>query len=142
MEKYNRRKFLYRLGAGTAIAISGFVTVKYASSVKHNASRVKDGEGAENPVIKQSVRRITDESGELSLESEQALCKMNHTGRIIVERLDGKHSPSDISAEISTRYGITLNGELEGSVATFICRLGEYGFLEAPFYVTLYGTYG
>jgi len=133
---FNRRDFLITLGAGTLPAIAGFFT----SDAFPIAGDEQTDKTSGNPKLSERVSKAS-EKGKMVLSAEKAKCVVNKTGERIIGLLDGTHTLSDISAQISKHYGMEHTGVLEASIATFLCQLGSLGFLSSPFYVTMYETW-
>ena len=133
---FNRRDFLISLCAGTSLAITGFFTFDALAS---NANEHPD-QPSDKPKLLGCVKKTID-NGKMVLCGEKAKCCVNKTGEKIVGLLDGNHTLSQITTKISTHYAIEHTGNLEASIASFLCQLGTLGFLTSPFYVTMYETY-
>ena len=128
-----RRDFLIRLGAGSALAITGFFTFDAIKTViNDNPKNTTD-----KPELSKDIKRDF-ENDRLVLWGDDAKCVVNQTGEKVIELLDGKHTLSRIAAKISDYYAIKHTEAIEVSIASFLCQLGSLGFLSLPFYVTLY----
>ena len=131
-----RRDFLVRLGVGTSLAITGFfIFDKIKPSIKNNSN---DGI-VHNPCLADDVIK-TLENEQISLCNNNSKCILNNTGRRIIDLMDGNNDLHSISKKISDYYSIDHTEDLEVSIASFICQLGESGFLASPFYVVMYET--
>jgi len=127
----NRRNFLIGLGAGSALAITGF----FIGEKLINGD--DDAVGADCPQLTDCTRQTVD--GRLHLQTPAGtVCAVNRTGEYITGLLDGRRTLTDICDCVAQRYSIAHNGNLEASVAMFICRLGMAGFLVAPYSVVIY----
>lgn len=139
-ENMNRRDFLFRLGAGSCLAITGFFI--YDAISQGNERIIPTGEEPLSalPEISATIK-MSYEKGSLLLNGKHSTCYVNKTGEKIISLLDGKHTVQGLASEIADHYSITHSDELETSIAGFICQLGASGFLTSPFYVTMYENY-
>jgi hypothetical protein len=124
-----RRRFLFRLGACSALAITGF----FIGECALNPNRLTPSEKPELADVERSV-----ENGRLFLSGRKTICAVNKTGEYVIGLLDGKKNLPDICRQVANQFDVPHSDELEVSVATFICRLGMAGFLVSPYYVTVY----
>jgi len=134
--KFGRRDFLIRLGAGTALTIAGYFTFDtFDTAISDSRENASD-----KPKLSGGIKKYYENS-QMILSGENGRCMVNKTGEKIIEMLDGKNSLSSISANISGFYSIEHTDALEVSIASFLCQLGSQGFLSAPFYVIMYENY-
>ena len=132
---FTRRDFLVSLGVGTSMAIAGFfIFDKVAPAIDSNSDAIAD-----KPRIVDGVTR-TSENGKIMLCKNNSKCILNNTGGKIIDLLDGNNDLYSISEKISKIYSIDHSDTLETSIASFLCQLGESGFLASPFYVLMYET--
>jgi hypothetical protein len=125
-----RRRFLFRLGTCSALAITGF----FIGDCVLNPDSVTTP--SEKPELT-DVKRLF-ENDRLFLSVEKKVCSVNKTGEYVIGLLDGKRTLADICRQVAKQFDVPHSDELEVSVATFICRLGMAGFLVLPYYVTVY----
>ena len=133
---FNRRDFLITLGAGSSLAIAGFFTFDAITGAKNE----QVNEQTVKPLLSELIQK-TLENNQLVLSNEKSKCTVNKTGEQVIELLDGNHTLSQVAATIAGYYAIEHTELLDASIASFICQLGEQGFLAKPFYVTMYETY-
>jgi hypothetical protein len=137
----NRRDFLFRLGIGTPLAITGFFAVDTIMSADTGKSpQLSKSSSSEFPELSVTVKKEFKDD-KLVLSGGNIKCFVNKTGEKIIEFMDGKNKLPDICSCISDYYSIEYTDALQESVAKFICQLGEAGLLSSPFYVTMYETY-
>jgi len=130
-----RRDFLVSLAAGTSLAIAGFFLFdNVLTTIDSNSDAIDD-----KPDIADGVTK-TFENGQIVLHKNKSKCILNNTGGKIIDLLDGNNDLFSISEKISKIYSIDHSDVLETSIASFICQLGESGFLASPFYVIMYET--
>ncbi|MDR2809885.1 MAG: PqqD family protein [Tannerellaceae bacterium] len=125
-----RRRFLYALGACSALSITGFFVGDDAPHPVHGTTASAKPQLAD-------VKR-SEKEGLLLLSGQKTVCAVNKTGEYIVDLLDGKSALPDICRRVAERFHTPYSNEMEVSVATFIYRLGMAGFLVSPYYVTFY----
>jgi limonene-1,2-epoxide hydrolase len=124
----NRREFLLKLGAGSAVAIAGFFTCELLTS--------DDVASVDRPCIADCKRQTTN--GLLTITGKNATCVVNKTGEFVIDLLNGKNTLFDICRRVAQRYAVLHTNEMEVSVALFICQLSMTGFLVSPYAVTIY----
>jgi hypothetical protein len=127
-EIFDRRDFLLTLAAGSAVVIAGAFVGKCLMS--------DEGETDDKPQMRDCIRQSAE--GQLMLKNDHATCTVNKTGEYIVGLLDGTKTLPDICERVAQHYSLPHSGELEASVAMFICRLGMAGFLISPYSVFIY----
>ncbi|MDR2626808.1 MAG: PqqD family protein [Dysgonamonadaceae bacterium] len=125
-----RRRFLFSLGACSALAITGFFIGDFPLNPGDTTAP------SAKPALAGVKRSVENDC--LLLSGEKTVCAVNKTGEQVINLLDGKKTLPDICRLLANQFGIPHSDELEVAVATFICRLGMAGFLVEPFYVTVY----
>ena len=130
---FNRRDFLFSLGAGSSLAIAGFFTFDAFTTDTNEPSEAP----SEKPYLSGRVKK-TFENEVMVLYGEKSKCLVNKTGERIIDLLDGKKTLMQIAEQISDFYAIEHSGILEAAIAKFICQMGTMGFLSSTFYVTIY----
>lgn len=131
-----RRDFLIALGIGTSAVVSGY----YILRPRENAGDEPGIPSSDRPQLKDKVGRSRSDEM-LRLDCDGATFYVNETGREIISRMDGRNSVTDIASGLAGHFNIGYSDSVVASVATFIARLGEAGFLASPFYAVLYGSY-
>jgi hypothetical protein len=128
---FSRRNFLISLGAGSAMAITGFFIGE--KLINNNETDTY----SDFPQLADCQRQIV--GGQLRLHAPVGTaCAVNTTGEYITGLLDGRRSLKDICDCVAQRYSVPHTGDLEASVAMFICSLGMAGFLVKPYSVYIY----
>jgi len=136
----SRRDFLIRLGAGAAaLAIIGFFTFDALKTVINDNREETDNlkNISDKPKLSKNIKKEY-ENGQLVLCGKNGKCLVNKTGEKIIGLLNGRNTLSNISGNISNYYAIEHTDALEVAIASFLCQLGEQGFLSSLFYVTIY----
>ncbi len=132
----NRRDFIFKLGIGATIVVSGY----YISGHILENRLATIAESVSKPLLKKNVISYYKRD-ELFLEYQNSKFCVNETGAEIIRLLNGKNTVSDISSMMSRSLNLEQTDLLDSSIAGFICQLAETGFIADPFYVTLYENY-
>jgi Coenzyme PQQ synthesis protein D (PqqD) len=141
LPEQNRRDFLITLGSVVTAGIAGF----FLGGTRAQAAPAQGLDVASDlPCLRAGLSVYPDGDGVILREysSGELRCGVNHVGREIVSRLDGKHSVEAISADLAKYLGLPPDGMLEGKVAYFVTQLGDMGLLKSPYFVTLAETRG
>ena len=131
----SRREFLLHFGVGTSLAIAGF----FLLDTGRETNVESDKNTVDKPRLIDGITKVT-ENDQVILCKNNSKCIVNSTGEKIIDLLDGNNTLSSVCEKISDYYSIEYTDVLETSVASFICQLGESGFLSSPFYVLMYET--
>ena len=138
-KKFSRREFLYMLEGLAGLAIAGWMITPEKISTPPLDQTPKD-----YPELLDALQiKTTADGAEVMDVSDAAnpalVCKVNTTGTLILNALDGKHSLADIISKTAAGSGREIaHPEIFASrVATFIADLGQAGLLKYPFYVSV-----
>jgi hypothetical protein len=130
----NRREFLYKLGIGTAITISGYYLIDSLPETE------KASFSGDKPMLKKDIVTYRENTNLFLVHKEAKYC-VNQVGADVVGLLDGEHSVTGISHKIGRHYGIGDTAGMECAISKFICELGSAGFLVSPYYATIFENY-
>ena len=128
--KMSRREFLIWLavGAGASVAewqlftsISAASAFPSATTMDHFHPRLRD-----DVVWGKHKAMLTMSHG----EQTPLLCAVNDYGAKVLSKLDGDHTIEEIAEELAG----DADEALAASVAVFVARLSELGFLQEHFY--------
>lgn len=130
-----RRRFMLSLGAAIAALAAGSGAVRWALGPR-GASR--DGEA--RPRLRDSVALSRQDSGTTlsgGANPDVEVCAVDEWGEAVLRLMDGRHTVEEISLDIARAAGIGRSEALDASIARFTTQVGEYGFLETPYYAYL-----
>jgi hypothetical protein len=132
----DRRDFLFTLGIGSTLAITGYFLFDPVNPVKSK----DDAVSSDKPALCDNVTLIP-ENDLYILTNGTTSCFVNGTGQQIISYMDGKNTVLDITQKISAFYAVEYSDLLVASIAYFVSELAAEGFLVSPFYATFYETY-
>ena len=138
-QNLTRRDFLISLTGSSVALITGYFLFRTVGVENILSSHSKNGSSLFPCLKKEIVFGINDEMVTIYLKNDDSvLCAVNEIGAIIINRLDGRHTVSDISKTLGKKFNIELSESLNAQIANFIAQIGSLGFLRDPFYTTIF----
>lgn len=137
--KLTRRSFLIALGSGVAATVAGYFLSDSAATAVAKLGKSAFS-GNDLPRLRSGLQ-WGQTAGLTTLRrsggTPSAECAVNECGRLILERLDGRHRVEDLAQAVQSHFRCGRTDAMDAGIARFVAALGDLGFLDAPFYAMI-----